>query len=300
MRWLFHIRQGAAVGAAPEAPGSADAYAPASLAREGFLHASFLPDVSESARLYFPRDATLEVLQIDPRRLDVPVVLTTTPRGPMPHIHGPVPGDAIRRTHALADLATGDASDRVTGTRFGFVAFAGMTLLDLVGVHDPLSRIRSLGFDATSTCEILAANEGPVWAADGASLSAARVRPSLAELDVLVVPGGPGARALVHDTAVVAWLQTFPENRLVTSVCTGALLLGAAGRLRGRRATTHATALGELAAYGATAVRERVVDAGQVVTAGGVTSGLDLGIHLVRRLEGDDAAGAIARQMEWR
>ena len=92
-----------------------------------------------------------------------------------------------------------------------------------------------------------------------------------------------------------------PSRRTASSrPCARARCSGAAGRLRGRRATTHATALGELAAYGATAVRERVVDAGQVVTAGGVTSGLDLGIHLVRRLEGDDAAGAIARQMEWR
>jgi cyclohexyl-isocyanide hydratase len=81
-------------------------------------------------------------------------------------------------------------------------------------------------------------------------------------------------------------------------VCTGALLLGAAGRLQRKRATTHHLFLDRLAAYGATAVRERVVDEGQLVTAAGVTSAIDLGLALVRRLEGDDVAEAIAAQME--
>jgi cyclohexyl-isocyanide hydratase len=291
MRWLFHV---CAVGQNDVAR-----YAPASLAREGFVHASFLQDLEESARLYFPKDAQLEVLQVDPRRLDVRVELTATPRGPMPHIQGPIPRDAIRAKVALGDFASAGFVDRVAGTRFGFVAFEGMTLLDLVGVYDPLSRVRSMGFDASSTSEIIAAHDGPIWSEDGMSLSVPRVRPSLDDLDVLVVPGGHGTRTLAKDAGFMAWLATFPENRLIASVCTGALLLGAAGRLRGRRATTHASAIDELPPYGATPVRERVVDEGQVVTAGGVTSGLDLGLHLVKRLVGEDVAQQIARQMEW-
>ena len=292
MRWLFHVR----------AAGHEDAprYAPESLAREGFVHASFVTDVLESARLYFPADARLEVLQLDPRRLDVRVEVAATPRGPMPHIHGSVPRDAIRRRLALADFTSAGFVDRVTGTRFGFVAFEGMTLLDLVGVYDPLSRIRSMGFDRTSTSEIVGAKEARIGSHDGMTLSVSRVRPSLDDFDVLVVPGGPETRVLAKDSSFTARLGTFPENRLLASVCTGALLLGAAGRLRGRRATTHASALAELPAYGATPVRERVVDEGQVVTAGGVTSGLDLGLYLVRRLEGDSVADQVAAQMEWR
>jgi cyclohexyl-isocyanide hydratase len=296
VRWLFHVRS--VVLAEDAAP-----YAPESLAREGFIHASYRDKVMESARLYFPSDAQLEVLQLDPRRLDARVIVVATPRGPMPHIHGAIPRVAICATHPLAQFeahAAGSVPDVVTGTRFAVVAFEGMTLLDLVGVYDPLSRIRSMGFDAASSCEIVGAHDGPIWAADGAELTARRIRPLLAEFDVLVVPGGPGTRALVHDESLVDWLRSFPDNRVVASVCTGALLLGAAGRLRGRRATTHASALEELAAYGATAVRERVVDEGQLVTAGGVTSGIDLGLHLVRRLEGDEAAEKIARQMETR
>jgi len=292
-RWLFHVRErGAPVS-------SRDRYAPVSLARDGFIHASFRGDVAESARLYFAASAALEVLEIDPRRLDAPVELAPTPRGPMPHIHGSIPGDAIRRVLALSELES-SATDRVSGARLAFIAFEGMTLLDLVGVYDPLSRIASMGFDRTTTCEIVAAHGGPVWRSDGARFEVARTRPQLHEFDVVVVPGGLGSRALARDVGFIEWLRGFPDNRLIASVCTGALLLGAAGRLAGRRATTHASALAELGAFGAAAVSERVVDEGQVVTAGGVTSALDLGLHLVERLAGEEVARAVARQMEMR
>lgn len=288
MRWLYHIR--AASGSAlPER------YAPGSLAREGFLHASFQGDVRESARLYFPAGAELSVLRIDPRRLDARVEIAATPRGPMPHIHGAVPRDAI--AEELSIEAIDAAPDRVVGTRIAFVAFDGMTLLDLVGVHDPLSRIASMGFDATSACAIVSASGPRVWAQDGATITVDAVRPPLDAFDVLVVPGGHRTRALEHDAAVIDWLRSYPANRLAASVCTGALLLGAADRLRGKRATTHPSALARLAEFGAIALNSRVVDEGQLVTGGGVTCALDVGIHLVRRLEGDATAEAIARQM---
>jgi cyclohexyl-isocyanide hydratase len=112
------------------------------------------------------------------------------------------------------------------------------------------------------------------------------------------VPGGLGACALARDPGVAAYLAAFPTNRVIASVCTGALLLGAAGRLRGKRATTHARHLVDLEPFGAHAVSERVVDEGQVVTAGGVTAGIELGLHLVLRLAGEEVARAIASQME--
>jgi cyclohexyl-isocyanide hydratase len=273
-------------------------YAPASLAREGFVHGSFKDAVRETARVHFGGRDDLQVLCLDPRRLGARLELAATPRGTMPHVHGPIPKDAVRWSGPLSDL---DAQpDAVRGTRFAFVAFSDMTLLDLVGVHDPVRRIASMGFDATTSCELVAAHEGPVWTGDGAQLTCARVRPELSDFDVLVVPGGPGARARVDDASLVSWLRTFPSNRLVVSVCTGALLLGAMGRLAGRRATTHASALERLPAFGATVSRERVVDEGDVITAGGVTSGIDAGLHVVRSLMGDDVAARVAAQMEWR
>lgn len=299
MRWLFHV-----VKEEDLSWGKDGRYAPPSLAEEGFVHASFKDAVERSAALYFPKDASLRVLAIDPRRLDVPVLVEETPRGPMPHVHGSVVYDAVR-VLSLADVA--EHPDEVKGTRIGLVAFDGMTLLDLVGPLDALSRIATMGFDPTMSCEVVALTRPEadptvvdvvVWSAWGAKLSAARFRPPLDAFDVLVVPGGAGARALVEDPSVGEYLASFPHNRLLASVCTGALLLGAAGRLEGKRATTHASSLGELERYGAKAVADRVVDEGRVVTAGGVTAGIDLGLHLVRRLEGAEVAAAIAKQME--
>jgi putative intracellular protease/amidase len=293
MRWLFHALPSEAI--VPER------YAPESLDREGFVHASYRDTVLESVRLHMPDAGGVDVLQIDPRRLDVVVTPADTPRGPMPHVHGAIPADSIVARFSLADFAARVSAlpDRVTGTRFAFLAFEGMTLLDLVGVYDPLSRIASMGFDATSSCEIVGAHRGRVWAHGGAELTLDRVRPPLADVDALIVPGGPGTRVLVHDPSLTEWLATYPPNRLLASVCTGALLLGAAGRLRGKRATTHHGFLDRLEGFGAKIERARVVDDGQLVTAAGVTSALDLGIHLVRRLEGDDVADKIAAQIEW-
>ena len=283
MRWLYHVvnrgQRDAVVGA------------------EGFVHCSYRDDVEDSARLYFPLAAKLEVLQIDPRRLDARVEVAETPRGPMPHVHGAVARDAVRAVHEVDAIER--APDPVTGTRFVFVAFEGMTLLDLVGMYDPISRIRTMGFDPTSTCEIVGAGGMRVWVGDGAAIGVDRVRPSLDDVDVLLLPGGHGTRALEQDVEVGTWLASFPKNRLMASVCTGAFLAAAGGRLDGKRATTHASAISRLADYGAVAVHERIVDEGQLVTAGGVTSAIDLGLYLVRRIHGDEVATKIATQMEY-
>lgn len=302
MRWLFHVLRAGEIGW-----GSDGRYRPKSLEQEGFIHASYRDAVLESARLYFSGDPTnLSVFAIDPRRLDVPVEVVDTPRGPMPHVKGGIPCDAVR---ILTLDAVAAHADRVTGSRIGLCAFEGMTLLDLIGPLDVLSRIASMGFDATTTCEVIALTRSEddttvadvvVWKGSGAALLAGRYRPALDAFDVLVVPGGPSTRALARDVSVFRYLASFPHNRMLASVCTGALLIGAAGRLEGKRATTHASAMDQLAGFGATPVRERVVDEGNVLTAGGVTAGIDLGLHLVRRLAGDAVADAIAERMEVR
>jgi uncharacterized protein (DUF952 family) len=103
VRWLYHV-----LDARIPLP---ELYTPTSLAREGFVHCSFLPVVADSARLYFPEDMPLRVLQIDPHGLDVRVV--ETPRGPMPHVHQPIPRTAIVASWAVDQLA--GAPDVLTG-----------------------------------------------------------------------------------------------------------------------------------------------------------------------------------------
>jgi len=291
MRFLFHVAR-----AEDLAWGSDERYRPASLAHEGFVHASFREATLESARLYFPADVPLAVLAIDPRRLDVPVTVAATPRGPMPHVVGAIPRDAVRLLR-LEDVPT--HPDRPSPTRIAFAAFEGMTLLDLVGPLDVLGRLDDV------VCEVFALTAprdgGPVdvetWRGAGATLRASRYRPPLDAFDLLVIPGGARAAPLLAPDAL-AYLASYPDNRFIASVCTGALALGHLGRLRGKRATTHASALGELAAFGAVPTRARIVDEGHVVTAAGVTAGIDLGLHLAERLAGPAAAQAIAERIE--
>lgn len=107
-RWLFHVVP------SDELRWDGDGrYRPPSLEREGFIHASFRDAVLESARLYFPPDARLSVLAIDPRRLDVPVDVVETPRGPMPHVRGAIPRDAV---HVVSLEAVPSHDDRVAET----------------------------------------------------------------------------------------------------------------------------------------------------------------------------------------
>jgi uncharacterized protein (DUF952 family) len=287
LRWLYHL--------ATEPPPDGEV-APASLATEGFVHCSYRPAVRESAALYFKPDQRLYVYRIDPRRLESEVRVADTPRGPMPHVHGPIVRDAIHEVVSLDALD--DRPDEVRGTRFAFYAFSGMTLLDLVGVLDPISRLFGMRFDDSTTCSVVCDVYGNAFRIEGATLRTNIIRPDLSQFDVLVIPGGPGTRALEKDAGVIEWLRTFPSNRLVVSVCTGALLLGAMGRLQGKRATTHASAIDRLPEYGAALAPGRVVRDGQVITSGGVTAGIDAGLYVVRHLMGEEVMTKMGKQME--
>lgn len=274
MRWLHHLTTG-------DRP-----------AGDPFVHCSWRDDLAETRRLHFANisDADLRLIRIDPRR--VADVRVEGPRT-MPHVYGEIARDAW--TFEEMDRAP----DLVTGTKFAVVGFARMTLLDLVGVLDPLARIVTMDVDREASIEVVSATE-EAWSGFGATFSSVRTRPALDAFDVLVVAGGPETRALENDPKVAEWLRGFPENRMATSVCTGALLLGAAGRLRGKRATTHHASLDLLAKHGATAVpRTRVVRDGQLMTAGGVTSAMDLGLAIVEWLYGDEARARIAARMEY-
>jgi cyclohexyl-isocyanide hydratase len=122
---------------------------------------------------------------------------------------------------------------------------------------------------------------------------------SLSGYDLLVVPGGSGTRTLMRDADFLRWFGTAADVPLKVSACTGSLLLGAAGFLRGKAATTHPRARPDLAEFCSTVEHRRIVDAGDVVTAAGVTAGIDLGLYLVERLAGAAAREQIARQMDY-
>ena len=118
--------------------------------------------------------------------------------------------------------------------------------------------------------------------------------------DIVVVPGGPGTRRIATMAPLVDWLRAVhPGTTHTTSVCTGAFALGAAGILEGLTATTHWATLDRLTEWGAIPVPERVVDHGKVITAAGVSAGIDMGLTLAARLAGDDVARAIQLAIEY-
>jgi len=182
--------------------------------------------------------------------------------------------------------------------RIAFVVYDRMTVLDFIGIYDPLTRLKSMGFLPALTWDVCAMQ--PVARDDrGLSLNATRFNEPLGGYHILVVPGGFGARTLKDDPRFVTWLKTAAPADLKVSVCTGALLLGAAGFLRDKRATTHPAEYDALRPYCAEVVEKRIVDAGNVITAGGVTSAIDVGLYVVERLAGPDVRHKIARQMDY-
>jgi transcriptional regulator GlxA family with amidase domain len=149
----------------------------------------------------------------------------------------------------------------------------------------------------------VARSSGPVRARNGLAVLAEHTFETAPPPDVLVVPGGVGTRPLLADPYVLDWLiETSPKATITLSVCTGALLLGAAGLLRGLRATTHHGAFAELREVAPeTRVLEhaRIVDNGAIVTSAGISAGIDAALHVVGRLAGQPIAEETARYMEY-
>jgi transcriptional regulator GlxA family with amidase domain len=182
--------------------------------------------------------------------------------------------------------------------RVAFILFDDLTALDLIGLYDPITRLRSMGFRPDLAWEFCA-QRPEVHDDRGLRLTATLVGAPLSDFDVLAVPGGFGTRHLVTDVSFLAWLRTAEPVPLKAAVCTGSLLLGAAGWLTGLPATTHPNSLSELGAWCGEVRRDRVVDAGAVLTGGGVTSALDVGLAVVERLAGRTVREKIARQMDY-
>jgi len=182
--------------------------------------------------------------------------------------------------------------------RAALVVFDGMTFLDFVGFYDAVTRLRSMkimdDFD-WSICSLACR----VTDDRGLTIEAQVVGEGLGGYDLLFVPGGRGTRRLRRDSGFVEWLKTAEPVPLKTSVCTGALLLGAAGFLRGRRATTHPRLYRELKLCCAEVIEQRIVDDGDVITAGGVSSAIDLGLHVVAKLAGAATRDLVAAQMDY-
>lgn len=179
-------------------------------------------------------------------------------------------------------------------TQIGFLIFPDVQQLDLTGPYEILASL------ADTQLHLVARSLEPITSVTGLRLLPTTTLAECPALDVLCVPGGKGINALLNDDVVLAFLRQQAESaRYVTSVCTGALVLGAAGLLRGKRATTHWSALDFLPAFGAIPVSARVVRDGSLFTGGGVTAGIDFALTLAEELRGQEAAEAVQLGLEY-
>jgi cyclohexyl-isocyanide hydratase len=179
-----------------------------------------------------------------------------------------------------------------THLQIGSLLFDSLDQIDLTGPFEVLSRIPN------ATYRLFGKTTAPVRDIRGLRLTADAVLADAPQLDILHVPGGFGQEALMEDEAVLGWIrQQAAGARMVFSVCTGALLCGAAGLLRGRRATTHWASFHLLPLFGAIPVNERVVMDGDMVFAAGVTAGLDGALRVAAELRGVEAAQEIQLYM---
>ncbi|HVN89046.1 MAG TPA: DJ-1/PfpI family protein [Candidatus Binataceae bacterium] len=176
-----------------------------------------------------------------------------------------------------------------------FLIFDGVMALDAIGPYDVLSNIPNTSITFVGETRGLKRNQR-----GSLGLSADRAMTEVDRADILVVPGGFGEEEVRKNPAMLEWVRAIhATTQWTTSVCTGALILGAAGVLKGLEATTHWAAREQLRSFGATPVTQRIVEQGKVITAAGVSAGIDMALHLSRRIAGDEVAQAIQVGIEY-
>jgi cyclohexyl-isocyanide hydratase len=178
--------------------------------------------------------------------------------------------------------------------QIGILVFPGVQQLDLTGPYEVFATLPE------AKVHLIWKDRAPIKSATGLELAPTMTFDACSTLNVICVPGGAGVNALLEDKDVLDFLRRQAKQaRYVTSVCTGSLVLGAAGLLKGRRATTHWYSHDLLARFGAIPKRGRVVRDGNLITAGGVTAGIDFGLAVVAELVGQPMAEAIQLGLEY-
>ncbi len=187
------------------------------------------------------------------------------------------------------------SNNRSSRFRIGLLLFPDLTQLDLTGPYEVFARV------ANAEVHLIGKTMEPVRSERGLTITpTTTIDACPMPLDLICVPGGPGIDAVLTDEVALTFLRRAAATAAyVTAVCTGSLVLGAAGLLEGRRATSHWMSREMLREFGAEPVAERVVLDGNIITGGGVTAGIDLALRVVAEIAGRDAAELIQLAMEY-
>jgi transcriptional regulator GlxA family with amidase domain len=182
--------------------------------------------------------------------------------------------------------------------KIAYILFDGITLLDFIGIYDPISRIKSKGFMENLSWDLCATAES-IQDSFGLKVAIDKIKPDLSNYHMVIIPGGFGTRPLQFDKEFMEWLKTAKEVEYKVSVCTGSLLLGSAGFLNGKIATTNFNEYETLNKYCKKVSKNRIVDDQNVITAGAVASSLDLGLYICEKLIDKDNTEVIRKSMDY-
>lgn len=182
--------------------------------------------------------------------------------------------------------------------KIGFVVFNGITFLDLIGFYDVIYRLNLFEQTKGTTWDFCGLSE-EITDELGLAIKVNKIRPELSAYDLIFVPGGMGTRKLRFDENFIGWLRQAADVRYIVSVCTGSLLIGAAGFLTGKKATTHPSAYELLEPYCQEVMNARIVKDGNLITAGGVSTSIDLALYLVELFVNKEAVETVKKQIDY-
>jgi cyclohexyl-isocyanide hydratase len=182
--------------------------------------------------------------------------------------------------------------------KLAYIIFDGITLLDFIGIYDPLSRLKSMNYLPDLSWDVCSYSE---TAKDifGLEIKSTKIKNSLADYDGVIIPGGHGTRQLQSDNSFIDWIKTADKVKYKISICTGSLILGAAGFLKHKTATTNFLEYETLRPYCKKVSTDRIVEDGNTITAAAVSASIDLGLFLCNKWAGQDAAKEIRKRMDY-
>jgi transcriptional regulator GlxA family with amidase domain len=182
--------------------------------------------------------------------------------------------------------------------KIAFIIFDGITWLDFIGIYDPISRLKSLNYLPDLSWDICSFTN---TSSDnfGLEMKPDKIRNSLSVYDAIIIPGGFGTRKLQFDPEFITWIKTSENVKYKISICTGSLLLGAAGFLKDKKATTNYQEYETLKPYCHQVLKDRIVEDNNTITSGAVSASLDLGLYLCRKWSGEIAEKDIRKRMDY-
>lgn len=182
--------------------------------------------------------------------------------------------------------------------KIAFVLFNGVTFLDFIGFYDVIHRLQLFEETKDVSWDICGVSD-EVSDDLGLTIKVDMVKPDLSRYDMIFIPGGMGTRNLRYDDEFITWIKQAERVKYHVSVCTGSLLLGAAGFLKNKKATTHPGVYDLLAPYCSEVIATRIVKDGNVITGGGVSTSIDLALYMIELLVSKDAVAIVKQQIDY-